>query len=97
MEAVDRPSFFTASEHIYSLISRKKLKQQNNMSKEELKRDTDALIKDIEEHLVKREELYFLEPLRYRFGILKSKVDSQPFIGNRQLRDNLAYAGAILK
>lgn len=68
---------------------------------EEVKKDLKVLVADIESHLVQKEEIQFLEPLRYRFEIIRSKMEkaNMSFVRTKvreEIEQNAEFAMAVL-
>lgn len=65
-----------------------------------LRRDLDALLNDIETYIVERQQNQFLNPLRYRLGLLQEKFEhlSLVFFGSdtQKIEEDLRFANAIL-
>ena len=68
--------------------------------KKELKRDLDNLVKDIETYIVEKEQTQFLNPLRYRLGLIEEKYEQScegfGMAFGRDCEQNLQFAKAIL-
>jgi hypothetical protein len=65
-----------------------------------LRKDLDALLKDIENYIVEKGQNQFLNPLRYRLGLLQEKFEKlQPVFSSndtRKVEEDLRFANAIL-
>lgn len=65
-----------------------------------LRKDLDNLLKDIESYIVEKGQNQFLNPLRYRLGLLQEKYEHlQPVFSSndtRKVEEDLRFASAIL-
>ena len=67
-----------------------------------LRRDLDVLLNDIETYIVERQQSQFINPLRYRLGLLQEKFEhlSPVFFGSgsdtQKIEEDLRFANAIL-
>lgn len=65
-----------------------------------LRKDLDSLLKDIENYIVEKGQNQFLNPLRYRLGLLQEKFEKlQPVFSSNDIRkveEDLRFANAIL-
>ena len=65
-----------------------------------LRRDLNALLKDIENYIVEKGQTQFTNPLRYRLGLLQEKYEHlQPVFSvnnKRKVEEDLRFANAIL-
>jgi hypothetical protein len=65
-----------------------------------LRKDLDALLKDIENYIVEKGQTQFTSPLRYRLDLLQEKYERlQPVFSSndtRKVEEDLRFASAIL-
>ncbi len=65
-----------------------------------LRKDLDKLISDVETYIVEKGQNQFINPLRYRLGLLQEKYEEQmPVFSSRETRkleEDLTYVNAIL-
>ncbi len=65
-----------------------------------LRRDLDVLLNDIETYIVERQQSQFINPLRYRLGLLQEKFEHLSLVFNsndvQKVEEDLRFAKAIL-